>query len=277
MSDGDRALFMQERKVKILELLSERNKVTVSELCDLFKVSGGTIRSDLNDLDASGLLVKTHGGAMKKTKAAFEPRTVEREIDELPAKERIAEEALGLIEDGDVILLDAGTTVFELAKRLAHRKNLFVVTNDTQTANYLEKIEGISTFLIGGMLRQGFHCIVGTLGVDMLSKITVDTAFMSTNSFSVTKGAMSPDLQQSEIRNKMSESASRVVLLCDRTKIGKTSFAQSIPIDRIDVLITDSLSREDSAQLEEAGVRVIIASPHEEKPFSSTSASRTSK
>lgn len=260
-ADGkSKSLFVEERKAKILELLSEREKVTVAELCTLFNVSGGTIRSDLNDLDVSGLLIKTHGGAIRRTKAAFEPKTGEREIDELAAKQSIAKEALKLIEDGDVILLDAGTTVFELAKILGSRRSLNIVTNDTHTADFLEKIPGMSLFLIGGLLRQNFHCVVGTLGIDLLSKITVDTAFMGTNSFSAQKGATSPDIQQAEIRSKMIECAKRVVLLCDHTKIGKTSFAQSVPTDRIDVLITDHMSNEEKAELEESGVKVVVTS-----------------
>ncbi len=255
-----KSLFVEERKAKILELLSEREKLTVAELCKLFNVSGGTIRSDLNDLDVSGLLIKTHGGAIRHTKAAFEPKTGEREVDELAAKQSIAKEALKLIEDGDVILLDAGTTVFELAKILGSRRSLNIVTNDTRTADFLEKIPGMSVFLIGGLLRQNFHCVVGTLGTDLLSKITVDTAFMGTNSFSAQKGATSPDIQQAEIRSKMIECAKRVVLLCDHTKIGKTSFAQSVPTDRIDVLITDHMSNEEKAELEESGVKVVVTS-----------------
>ncbi len=255
-----KSLFVEERKAKILELLSEREKLTVAELCKLFNVSGGTIRSDLNDLDVSGLLIKTHGGAIRHTKAAFEPKTGEREIDELAAKQSIAKEALKLIEDGDVILLDAGTTVFELAKILGSRRSLNIVTNDTRTADFLEKIPGMSVFLIGGLLRQNFHCVVGTLGTDLLSKITVDTAFMGTNSFSAQKGATSPDIQQAEIRSKMIECAKRVVLLCDHTKIGKTSFAQSVPTDRIDVLITDHMSNEEKTELEESGVKVVVTS-----------------
>ena len=260
-ADGQsKSLFVEERKAKILELLSEHEKVTVAELCKLFNVSGGTIRSDLNDLDVSGQLIKTHGGAIRRTKAAFEPKTDQREVDELAAKQSIAKEALKLIEDGDVILLDAGTTVFELAKILGSRRSLNIVTNDTHTADFLEKIPGMSVVLIGGLLRQNFHCVVGTLGTDLLSKITVDTAFMGTNSFSVQKGATSPDIQQAEIRSKMIECAKRVVLLCDHTKVGKTSFAQSVPTDRIDVLITDHMSNEEKAELEESGVKVVVTS-----------------
>ena len=260
-ADGQsKSLFVEERKAKILELLSEHEKVTVAELCKLFNVSGGTIRSDLNDLDVSGRLIKTHGGAIRRTKAAFEPKTGEREVDELAAKQSIAREALKLIEDGDVILLDAGTTVFELAKILGSRRSLTIVTNDTHTADFLEKMPGMSVVLIGGLLRQNFHCVVGTLGTDLLSKITVDTAFMGTNSFSVQKGATSPDIQQAEIRSKMIECARRVVLLCDHTKVGKTSFAQSVPTDRIDVLITDHMSNEEKAELEESGVKVVVTS-----------------
>jgi DeoR family fructose operon transcriptional repressor len=260
-ADGQsKSLFVEERKARILELLSEREKVTVAELCTLFNVSGGTIRSDLNDLDASGLLIKTHGGAIRRTKAAFEPKTGEREVYELAAKQSIAKAALELIEDGDVILLDAGTTVFELARIIGSRRSLNIVTNDMHTADFLEKIPGMSVFLIGGLLRQNFHCVVGTLGIELLSKITVDTAFMGTNSFSVQKGATSPDIQQAEIRSKMIECAKRVVLLCDHTKVGKTSFAQSVPTDRIDVLITDHMSNEEKAELEESGVKVVVTS-----------------
>ena len=164
MDSQSKPLFVEERKAKIVELLSEREKVTVAELRELFKVSGGTIRSDLNDLEISGMLIKTHGGAMRRTKAAFEPKTREREVDELAAKQSIAKEALKLVEDGDVILLDAGTTILELAKVLGARSSLNVVTNDMHIADFLERVPGMNIFLIGGLLRQDFHCIVGSVG-----------------------------------------------------------------------------------------------------------------
>ncbi len=253
------ALFTEERRVRILELIREHKKMTVAELCRRLEVSPATMRGDLRDLDREGLLVRTHGGAMERWRASFEQVSSKRSNKNLQAKQAIAAEADRLVDDGDTILLDTGTTTLELARRLLARRALTVVTNDLEIARTLEEAPGIQLVLLGGMIRKGFHCTVGPAGLRMADDLRVDKAFMATNSLSLEAGAATPDLQHAETKKAMIAIARRVVLLCDSSKIGKQSFVRFADLGQIDTFITERLGDEDRLALEERGIEVVLA------------------
>ncbi|MHB8969112.1 MAG: DeoR/GlpR family DNA-binding transcription regulator [Pirellulaceae bacterium] len=252
-------LFSQERRSRILELIRERKKITVHELCQLLDVSPATVRSDLRDLDREGLLVRTHGGAMEKSRASFEQISSRRGGENLAAKQAIAAAARQHIADGDTILLDTGTTTVELAKLLTSAQQLTVVTNDLEIARILEGITGVEVLLLGGTVRKGYHCTVGPTGLRAVQDLRADTAFMATNSLSLEAGATTPDLQQAEIKKAMLAVARQIILLCDSSKIGRDSFARFATLEQIDMLITEQLSDQDRTAMEEQGIEVVLA------------------
>jgi len=255
------ALFVEERKLKILEYIEEHRKATVAELCDVFHVSSATIRNDLRDLEGAGLLIRTHGGAMVKTKTGLESDMNQRKVQHLAEKRAIAETALRLVEDGDTIILDTGTTTLELARILGQRADVTVVTNDLAIALALEDIETVKTVFMGGIVRRKFHCTVvgGLSSRDVFSGLTVDKAFMALNSFSIDKGASTPDITHAETKKLMMSIAAKVILLFDSSKMGRNSFALFAPTDRIDAIVTDSMRPEERARLEENGVEVLVS------------------
>jgi DeoR family transcriptional regulator, fructose operon transcriptional repressor len=255
------ALFVEERKMKILEFIEEHRKATVVELCQQFKVSSATIRNDLRDLETAALLIRTHGGAMVRTKTGLEPDMSLRKVQNLEEKRRIAEAALRLVEDGDTIILDTGTTTYELARLLGEKRDLTVVTNDLPIALLLEEFESVRVVLIGGMVRKKFHCTVASSfsGMNALSDLAVDKAFMAANGFSLEKGASTPDMNHSETKKLMISIAARVVLLFDSSKMGRNSFAIFAPVDKIDAIVTDSLHENERRQMEESGIEPIVA------------------
>lgn len=253
-------LYAEERKIKILELIKDNDKVSVMQLCDYFNVSGATIRNDLRELESSNLLTRTHGGAMFKSKTGFELDSQHKEGHHQSEKERIAETALELIEDGDTIILDTGTTTLELAKRLSSKRNLTVVINDIQIARCLEEIEDINIIFIGGAIRKKFHCTVGTLGTKMISELAVDKAFMATNGISLKKGATTPEINQAETKKAMISIANKIIILCDSSKIGRSSFAQFADMQQVDIIITDRGIEDNLRQgFELQGIEVMIA------------------
>jgi DeoR family fructose operon transcriptional repressor len=255
------ALFVEERKLKILEFIEEHRKATVVELCQQFKVSSATIRNDLRDLETANLLIRTHGGAMVKTKTGLEPDMSLRKVQNLDEKRRIAEAALRLVEDGDTIILDTGTTTYELARLLGQKRDLTVVTNDLPIALLLEDFESVRVVVVGGMIRRKFHCTVASSfsGMNALSDLSVDKAFMAANGFSLEKGASTPDINHSETKKLMISIAAKVILLFDSSKMRRNSFAIFAPLDRIDAIITDSIHEDERRQLEESGIELILA------------------
>ena len=258
--EANDTMFAEERKLKIIDLLNQNKKVTVTELVRLFNVSSATIRSDLRELDDKGQIIRTHGGAIIETGAGFEPDTKQKRDLNLAAKQQIAQLAIDLINDGDTVIFDTGTTTLELAKLLNQRHRVTAVTNDFEIARVLEEMNSISVVMLGGELRKNFHCTVGAAGIDMLAQLSVDKAFMGTNSLSILKGASTPNLQQAEIKKAMIASAQKIILLCSNRKPSKDSFAHFASLDQIDTLIIEKIDVNEKFEFEERGVEVLTAS-----------------
>jgi DeoR family transcriptional regulator, fructose operon transcriptional repressor len=258
---GEDTLFVEERKQKILEFIEDRRKATVTELCERFRVSSATIRNDLRDLQTSNLLIRTHGGAIVKSKTGLETDMNARRVQNHPAKRRIAEAALHLVEDADTIILDSGTTTMELARLLVQKRDITVVTNDLTIALCLEDMETVRVVLMGGFLRKRFHCTVthGASLNGMLAGLTVDKAFMGVNSFSTDKGASTPDIPHGETKKLMMSIAQKIILLFDASKMGKSSFSLFAPLDKVDTIVTDTIGEGDRKRLEDSGIEVISA------------------
>jgi DeoR family fructose operon transcriptional repressor len=254
-------LFVEERKMKILEFIEEHKKATVAQLCDRFKVSSATIRNDLKNLENAKLLIRTHGGAMVNTKTGLELNSHQKQVQNLEAKRRIAERAIDLIEDGDTIILDTGTTTLELARLVEKRKDITVVTNDLVIALLLEESSSANVMFMGGLLRRRFHCTItsGHAWDSVLSGLTVDKAFMGVNSLSIDKGATTPDIHQAETKREMISIAVKVILLCDSSKIERNSFAQFADLERIDTVITEKIRENEKKKFEERGIEIIVA------------------
>ncbi|RUQ32460.1 DeoR/GlpR transcriptional regulator [Peribacillus cavernae] len=255
-------LFAEERKNEIVEILNVQEKILVPELVDYFQVSAATIRNDLRDLEHDGLLKRTHGGALALVfpTVGFEKESEIKGYEYLTQKHAIAKKAFELVEEGDVIVLDAGTTSLEFARLLKEIKNITVVVNDLEIARCFDDSNGIQVLIIGGTLRKKFHCTVGQFATKTLSEINVDKAFLSTNSFSLEKGCTTPDVSQAEIKKVMSDIASQVIVLCDSSKIGITSFVQFVPAAEIDILITDNDINQITLQkLIDSDLKVIVA------------------
>lgn len=257
--DTDQNLFAEERKNKILTVIAREKKVTVAQLSALFSVTGATIRTYLRDLESAGLLTRTHGGAIERTKTGFEPDSRQKEVQNLEAKRRIGLAALALIEDGDTIVLDTGTTTLELARCLKSRKNITVVTNDLLIAQVLEDMESVNVLFMGGLIRKGFHCTIGIQDRAIMEGLTVDKAFMGANGFSASKGATTPDVQHAETKKRMIAMSAKTVLLCDQTKLGRVSLARFLPAEQLDVLVTDGIDEKEREQIERAGIELIVA------------------
>ncbi len=259
-------VFVEERKQAILDYVKSRKKASVNELCEKFEVSSATIRNDLRDLEQNKLLVRTHGGAIIQGQARFEPDAADKSVQHAEAKKRIAMAALKRIEDGDTLILDTGSTTYELALLLAARKNITVLTNDLAIASSLEDHPSAVVHVIGGFLRKGFHCTVGSMAEGMLRSLTVDKAFMAANAFSIERGASTPDLQQAELKRLMISIATKVFFLVDFSKLGRNSFAGFATSGVIDCFITDVMGDEEKSFLEENGVEIVETDREGEQP-----------
>lgn len=244
MSKTAQPLFAEERQNQILQLVKENSKLLVPDLCEIFSVSPSTIRNDLRNLAERGKLKRTHGGAIPLEQAADEPTYKEKEFVCSEEKQRITQYAAAQVNDGDTLIIDSGSTTFELVKLITNKKCLTIVLNDLKLASFLEQNSDANIILLGGTIRHSYQCTVGPLALASLSGLNADKAFMGCNAFS-SRTFTTPDINQAEIKRAFIRSASQVFMLCDSTKFGKVTFAEFASLDDIDCLVTDSGIPED--------------------------------
>ena len=258
-------LFAEERRRAILDRLRASGKVTVEELAGHFGVSAPTIRTDLARLEEMGVLQRTHGGAIPASGTLFEPAYSQRQVIRHAEKQAIGRAAAEMVTDGETILLDAGTTTFELALALRERSALTVVTNSIPIALALSENEAIEVTLVGGRIQPKRLAALGPLAVRYLRSFHVDRAFLSFNGVDAAGGFSVVDFEAAESKERMMASAGETIVLADSAKIGRIAFARVAPVCSARLLITDPEIEIDArTSLEEAGLPVQISELAEE-------------
>ena len=255
------ALFAEQRQQKVLELLANHQSVRVSELALSLQVSEASIRRDLQSMEEAGLLRRTHGGAVGTQTSNFEPSLAEKEDRLKEEKAVIAREAVALIEDGEAIMLDAGSTTLQIARQLRQERSNTntVVTNAVNIARELAAAD-LDVTLTGGSLRPLTFSLVGPIAEAALAGLHVDKLFLATNGVDLKHGLTTPNLAEAQVKRAMIASAKEVILVADHSKLGRISFCQFCPLTRIDCLITDAGAPADFLRaLEERQIKVLIA------------------
>lgn len=222
-----------ERQNQILELLAERQAMTVEELCQRLYSSGSTIRRDLQILEKSGMLARTHGGAVLLNGSAGDSPMMLRESENQGPKARIAEEALKLVQDGYTLFLDASTTACQLAQRLTGFQNLRVVTNGLKTAAVLSSVSGVQVYGAGGRLRENAQSFVGQQTLSFISQFHADLALFSCRGLHPEGGITDSCEEEADIKRQYMVNAARSVLLCDESKLGRQLFCKIGPVHSV--------------------------------------------
>lgn len=251
--------FAVERKDQILGLIQQKGRVTVDELVKNFGVSGATIRRDLEFLEHQGLITRAHGGAVSKSRVSLEPDYFEEKQKFLEEKRKIGKEASKLVEEGEVIFLETSTTVLEIAKNIKNKNNLTVVTNSLDIARELYQAKGIDLIMTGGNLRRRIHALMGPLAEVTLSQMRIDKAFMGVSALDIDYGMTTATMEEAQTRKKIIEASNKIIAVTDHSKFGKQNFIFVIPIEKIDVIITDKgISSQIKKRMEKKGVEVRV-------------------
>lgn len=265
MDSSQEMIFAEERQARILKLLKKEHKVFVPALCELFGVSPATIRNDLNYMQDRGMLTRTHGGAILKQKTGFEENVEEKLSKNSKQKEKIAIAAAECVDDGDTIAIDTGTTTLAFARQLINKRNITVVTNDINIADFFDKNkEDVTVILLGGVLRKKHNCTLGAVTLACMDGLRVDKCFLAANGLTAEFGLSTPDMNHAEVKKKLAKMGEQTVLLCDSEKIGRDVFIKAVDVSEIDILITDSGADETELdRIEQAGVDIKVV-PMEE-------------
>jgi DeoR/GlpR family transcriptional regulator of sugar metabolism len=243
-----------------LQLIEERVSMSVQELSKHFDVSPMTIRRDLALLDEKGLVVRIHGGATAPETPVASREEVRGALH-VVQKAAIGAAAANLVEDGQTLFIDAGTTTIELARRLCERRRLTVVTNSVRILAALADSPGINLIGLGGSIYGGAWSFVGPLAEAALRRFNGDIAFMGITSVSLEHGLTEVNFFEATIKSTMIQRARRVVLLADHSKFEKVSPVSVVSIKDLDMLITDEgLSPQLIAAYRGAGVNLFVAS-----------------
>jgi DeoR family transcriptional regulator, aga operon transcriptional repressor len=252
-------MLNEERRRSILELLNRDGRVFVKELADQFNTSQVTIRKDLESLHEQNHLHRTHGGALPCREGALEDPTL-REKEQLHRKEKlhIATAAARMVNEGQVVILDSGTTTTAIARALRVFKKLTVVTNAVNIAVELAGTP-IDVILTGGTLRKNSFSLVGPIAEETLAHLNADILFLGVDGFDVRHGLSTPNLLESKVNRMMAQIAKRTVAVCDSSKFGRRSLSLIIETSAVQQVITDrGISKSDLRVLKEAGVEVTI-------------------
>ena len=253
-------MYAEERQLEILRRARAEGRVDVTALADAFKVTSETVRRDLTTLERAGVLRRVHGGAILMERLGFEPALATRDSALTDEKERIAKVALAEVPDEGAIILDAGTTTARLAQALPLDRELTVVVNSPAIAAVLGPRENLTVLQLGGRVRGRTLATVDDWALRPLAEIYVDFPFIATNGCSVERGLTTPDPAEASVKRAMINSARRVVLLADHTKIGYDHLARFGELTDVDLLITDTGLADDLVtEVEAVGVRVIRA------------------
>jgi DeoR family transcriptional regulator, aga operon transcriptional repressor len=249
------------RRAGILDELDGKGEVSVKDLSQMFKISEVTIRNDLAQLERQNMLIRARGGAIKIKyyRIGNDFSIAQKQKEYLKEKQRIAKAAVALINDGDTIVFDSGSTTTEIAKNLKQFKNLTIITNALNIASILSEYEGINIFMPGGSLRKKSLSLVGVLADENFEKFYCDKLFLGADGFDTTHGLSTPDSEEAHLNQIMIKIARKVIVVADSSKFERRRFAFIGPTSGIDVVITDSgIKEEDKIRLEKNEVEVIV-------------------
>ena len=234
----------EKRKLIILEELANARSVQVAWLSEKLGVSQVSVRRDLEELEARGLLRRVRGGAVSVPQTILEWSFNEKMLMHREQKERIGREAASLVKDGDVIIMDSGTTVVQVARHISREVlasgNLTVITSSLPIVRELGSWKGVHLILLGGIYLPQQEVLVGPQALHSLAGLHADKMFLGAGGLSPEVGATTATVLDAEVDRACARASEQVIAVIDSSKIGRKGLATVVPLSEIDVLITDA-------------------------------------
>ena len=249
-----------ERRNRILNQLRTAGAVRVGDLSELLDVSEITIRRDLEQMELEGLLERTHGGAIFNQRIRLEPLFSEKHRAHQAEKRQIGAAAARLVQDGDTLLVNSGSTTLQLLRHLNGKRDLKVITSNMSAFVEAQGAQ-MELLLVGGSYRAQSNSLVGPLALLSLQQVFAGKCFIGVDGVSLKYGMTTPNLQEAEVARTMIErTRGQVIILADHSKIGVVADFVTAPLDKVDILVTDSgIHPEYVDELRALGVEVVVA------------------
>lgn len=262
-------MLAQERQKRILQLIQSKDIVKVSDIVKEFQVSEITARRDLDILDEKKKLKRVRGGAtgigvIDEDANKLKERFVQQNQENREQKELIGEYAASLVKDGEIIIIDGGSTSLEFAKQLVGKNNVTAIVTAINIAEELEGREGVTTMITGGTLRSRISSLVDPLLKTTLSQIYADKVFIGVRGISRSHGYTTNDFEEAEVKKLLFQSAKEVYIISDSSKFNKVTAAHIGKIDDANYIITDSdLSPSIRKEYSQSSCKILTASNKE--------------
>jgi DeoR family transcriptional regulator of aga operon len=258
----DNRLLAEQRRRKILDLIEQKGQITVRDLVEKFSISAVTARADLDDLSSQGMVVRSHGGAVRQVEASQDyPLRLKKTLHHVE-KARIGRAAAELIQNNETVILDSGTTTAEIARHLKARRlqSVTVITHALNVAYELMDAPDLSVIMIGGLLRPVSCSFVGPQAEAMLKEFHADRLFLAVDGFDLENGPSTPDVLEAQLNALMVRISKEVNVVADFSKLGRRSVSRIGPPNVVHRLITDNRAPAEFTEgLRKARIEVITA------------------
>ncbi|ULU24711.1 transcriptional repressor AgaR [Dyella terrae] len=254
-------LLVEERRRRIVELVNENGRATVDELVALFDISAVTIRADLEALDRTGTISRSHGGALPAATTQLDTPLNIKETRHHVQKLRIGQAAARLIEDGETVILDSGSTTVEIARQIRQRKwtSLTVITNALNIAMELSATPAVRVMMLGGLLRQTSYSLAGPDAEQALSRLSADRLFLGVDGLDPAVGVTTPDPLEASLNALMIRVSRQTIAVLDASKFGQRSLSVIAPVNDLDMVISDDAAPAEYVEaLESKGVKTLL-------------------
>ena len=252
--------MLHDRRATIVQMITSERMVKVSDLIKTFNVSIETIRRDLKYLEDAGYIKRVYGGAVVKSMYGLEPDYSSREIKNYSEKVAIGRKTVELVDDGDTIVIDIGTTTLEFARALKGKKKVTVITNAIQIAAALVVDDNIRVIMLGGNVRKGDLSTSGFLSENDISLFNVDKIFLGIGGLTIEEGITDYHIEESNLRRHILKKTHMVIGLADFSKFGVIAMNKVCDIEKINFLITDDKTDKLMiSKIRTLGIKVLIA------------------
>ena len=260
-SADKRITATSERREQIIQRLRQQGSVQVNDLSVLFGVSTVTIRNDLACLEKQGIAVRAYGGALicDSNTPGIEPSVEDKSSLNTAVKRSIAQAAVSLIKPGHRVILDSGTTTYEIARMMRQHTDIIAMTNGMNVANALLEAEGVELLMTGGHLRRQSQSFYGDQAEQSLQNYHFDMLFLGVDAIDLERGVSTHNEDEARLNRRMCEVAERIIVVTDSTKFNRSSLHKIIDTQRIHTIIVDEGIPVDSLEgLRKSGIEVIL-------------------
>ncbi len=250
-----------ERRQQISRSLRERGSVQVAPLAEQYGVSMQTIRKDLHFLSRRGVAERSYGGAILAgaVNVIAEPGVEAKRAIHTDEKVRIGRLAAAMVEPGESVVLDSGTTTLQIAHHLLDRDDITVLTNDLDILAVLARKQHLNIVMLGGLMRRKNMAFYGAQTESALGDLHVDKLFLGVDGFDIDRGITTHYEPEAILNRKMVEAARRVIAVTDQSKFGRVCLHRIINIDEIDALVTDAVPDDVAAAADRSGFALHLA------------------